>query len=78
MFNSFLIDKLIAYRKLHPAIKFNIVSKSTSNMLKMIVDDNVICFGQKFIAEEDAIKIFNAFVNTDFEGGRHLRRISKY
>lgn len=41
LFNSFLIDKLIAYRKLHPAIKFNIVSKSTSNMLKMIVDDNV-------------------------------------
>ena len=41
-------------------------------------DANVICFGQKFIAEEDAIKIFNAFINTDFEGGRHLRRISKY
>ncbi len=39
---------------------------------------NVICFGSDFIEFDDALKYFNIFVLTDFEGGeRHERRIMK-
>jgi len=41
LFNSFLVDKMISYRKLYPMIRFNIINKSTTNMLKMISDENV-------------------------------------
>lgn len=41
LFNLFLVDKMISYRKLYPMIRFNIINKSTSNMLQMLSDENV-------------------------------------
>lgn len=38
---------------------------------------NVIAFGQKFIAPEDAKNWLDIFLKTDFEGGRHARRVGK-
>ena len=40
-------------------------------------DANVICLGARFLAYEYAEEIVNTFVNTDFEGGRHQRRVDK-
>lgn len=40
-------------------------------------DANVLCLAGKHTDAETAIKIVNAFLNTEFEGGRHLRRIEK-
>ncbi|MGF0069144.1 ribose 5-phosphate isomerase B [Candidatus Spyradosoma sp. SGI.093] len=40
-------------------------------------DGNVICFGQKFIAPADAKAMLDAFLATDFEGGRHARRVGE-
>ena len=40
-------------------------------------DANVICLGARFLAYEYAEEIINTFVNTDFEGGRHQRRVDK-
>ena len=37
---------------------------------------NVIGFGAKFIAVEDAIKRLDIFLSTNFEGGRHERRVN--
>lgn len=38
---------------------------------------NVITFGQKFIAPEDAKAWLDIFLKTEFEGGRHARRVGK-
>ncbi|MBR6798111.1 MAG: ribose 5-phosphate isomerase B [Opitutales bacterium] len=38
---------------------------------------NVIAFGQKFITPEDAKAWLDIFLKTEFEGGRHARRVGK-
>lgn len=40
-------------------------------------DANVICFGQKYDAPYMATKMLDIFLSTDFEGGRHCRRVDK-
>ncbi len=40
-------------------------------------DSNVLVMPGRFISEEMAAKIMDEFLNTDFEGGRHQRRIDK-
>ncbi len=40
-------------------------------------DANVICFPGRFIESDEAIKILEVFLKTEFEGGRHLRRVNK-
>ena len=38
---------------------------------------NVLAIPARFISEELGLDIVNSFINTDFEGGRHERRINK-
>ncbi len=38
-------------------------------------DCNIICFGADFIDTKLALECLNIFVNSVFEGGRHLRRV---
>lgn len=38
---------------------------------------NVIAFGQKYTSVADAIAMTDAFLTTEFEGGRHQRRVDK-
>ena len=38
---------------------------------------NVIAMGGRTTSSEDAIKILDAFLENDFEGGRHQKRIEK-
>lgn len=40
-------------------------------------DANVLCFGSRFVTESEAKRAIDLFLNTKFEGGRHLRRIRK-
>jgi ribose 5-phosphate isomerase B len=40
-------------------------------------DANIIALPARFISNEEAIEIVDAFFNTDFEGGRHERRVNK-
>ena len=40
-------------------------------------DANILVLPARFISEEDATEITEVFLNTDFEGGRHQRRIDK-
>lgn len=40
-------------------------------------DANVISLPARFIAFELAVEIVKTFLNTDFEGGRHLKRVEK-
>ena len=41
-------------------------------------DSNVLTIGTRFVSFRKAIKIIQTFLTSEFEGGRHLRRISKY
>ena len=40
-------------------------------------DANIICIPARFVDYELALKMVTTFLNTDFEGGRHSRRVSK-
>jgi ribose 5-phosphate isomerase B len=40
-------------------------------------DANVLVLPARFIPAEVALEIVDAFLNTDFEGGRHERRVAK-
>lgn len=40
-------------------------------------DANIISLPARFISEEEALRCVTAFLDTDFEGGRHQRRVEK-
>ena len=40
-------------------------------------DANIICIPARFVREGDAEKMVDIFMHTNFEGGRHLRRVEK-
>ena len=40
-------------------------------------DANVLALGGKVVGEECALKIVDTFLKTEFEGGRHQRRVDK-
>ena len=40
-------------------------------------DANILSLPGRFISNETAWDVVQAFLNTDFEGGRHIRRIEK-
>ena len=40
-------------------------------------DANVISFGARLIEKKIALRCVDIFINTDFAGGRHLRRVKK-
>nr|WP_053185735.1 ribose 5-phosphate isomerase B [Sunxiuqinia dokdonensis] len=40
-------------------------------------DANICALPARFVTDEEAMMIVKTFLSTDFEGGRHLRRINK-
>lgn len=38
---------------------------------------NILCIPARFISQDDARAITESFLNTEFEGGRHQRRVEK-
>ena len=38
---------------------------------------NVICLPERFVSLENALQFVDTFLETDFEGGRHERRVNK-
>lgn len=40
-------------------------------------DANVLCIPARFVSHETALDMFETFMNTAFEGGRHERRVEK-
>ena len=49
----------------------------SARMTRMHNDANVIAFGERVIGSGVMIDIVEAFLTTEFEGGRHLARIAK-
>lgn len=48
-----------------------------ANMARLHNDANILTLPGRYISEEEAIKCVNEFIQTGFEGGRHLDRIAK-
>ncbi len=48
-----------------------------ARMARLHNDANVICLGARMIGEDVAKDCVNIFLNTAFEGGRHLTRVDK-
>lgn len=40
-------------------------------------DANILVMPGRFISREEATRVVKAFLNTPFEGGRHIRRVEK-
>ena len=40
-------------------------------------DANICSIPSRYVSEQEAVIILNSFLNTSFEGGRHLNRVNK-
>ena len=47
----------------------------SARMTRMHNDSNILCLGERITGVGLALDIVDAWLNTDFEGGRHQRRI---
>ena len=62
------------YKNIRCALCHN---KYTAEMAKKHNNANVIAMGGRILNIETAIDIINTFINTQYEGGRHQRRLDK-
>jgi ribose 5-phosphate isomerase B len=67
--NSIVANKLPRVRA---ALCYNIKAARASRMHN---DSNVLVLGSMFVTAAQAKRILSVWLSTDFEGGRHLRRI---
>jgi ribose 5-phosphate isomerase B len=62
----------------HPEIRAALVHDALSaEMSRRHNDANVICFGGRMIGADVARDCLKVFLATEFEGGRHARRVDK-
>ena len=54
-----------------------VTNEESAHLTRMHNNSNVICMGAKFTPYEEAIKYLEAFLNEQFEGGRHQRRVDQ-
>ena len=52
-------------------------SKEIARLAKQHNNANIVCIPARFISKEDTLQIVKAFIDTNFEGGRHERRVNK-
>ena len=53
---------------------FNLKSTKLSRLHN---DANIITLGSRLISKKNALKFISVFLNTKFDGGRHLKRVKK-
>ena len=61
-------------RSIRAAVCYNIKSTRLSRLHN---NANIISLGSRLIKKDIAFKLVSIFLNTKFEGGRHLRRVKK-
>jgi ribose 5-phosphate isomerase B len=52
-------------------------NEETARLSRQHNDANVLSLGERMISEELALRIVRVWLTTDFEGGRHARRIAQ-
>ncbi len=48
-----------------------------AEMARLHNDANILALPARYISVEDALKVVDIFLKTEFEGGRHLTRVNK-
>lgn len=62
----------------HPEIRAAVVHDTLgARLCRRHNDANVICFGGRMIGAEVARDCLRVFLDTEFEGGRHVHRVAK-
>ena len=61
-------------KKIRAAVCYN---KPSTRLSRQHNNANIMALGARLTKKADAIKLVNVFLNTKFEGGRHLRRVNK-
>jgi len=62
------------YSEIRAALCWN---KEIAELARLHNDANICSIPARFVTEEEAISILKTFLNTEFEGGRHKKRIDK-
>ena len=62
------------HKNIRAAQCFNLKSTKLSRLHN---DANIITIGSRLITKKNALKFVSIFLNTKFEGGRHLKRVKK-
>ena len=62
------------HKKIRAAQCFSLKSTKLSRLHN---DANVITLGSRLVSKNNALKFISTFLNTNFEGGRHLKRVKK-
>lgn len=52
-------------------------NEEVGRLVKLHNNANVLCIPARFVSEEEGLAILKAYMEEDFEGGRHERRVSK-
>lgn len=52
-------------------------NEEISRLARYHNDANICALPARFISKEEAFKIIDVFLTTEFEGGRHIQRINK-
>jgi ribose 5-phosphate isomerase B len=52
-------------------------TKEIAILAKQHNDANILSLPARFVNEKEALEIVDSFIDTNFEGGRHLRRVNK-
>ena len=62
----------------HQAIRAGICwNTDVAALIRQHNDANVVVLPARFISNDEAIAIVNTFLSSDFEGGRHQKRVDK-
>ena len=62
------------HKNIRAAQCFNLKSTKLSRLHN---DANIITLGSRLTTKKNALRFIDVFLNTEFEGGRHLKRIKK-
>ena len=62
------------HKNVRAAQCFNLKSTKLSRLHN---DANIITLGSRLITKKNALKFISIFLNTKFDGGRHLKRVKK-
>lgn len=62
------------YQKIRAGLCWN---KEIVHLIRSHNNANILCIPARFTAKEQVIEMVDVFLNTEFEGGRHQRRIDK-
>ena len=52
-------------------------SAKSTKLSRLHNDANIITLGSRLISKKNALKFIKIFLNTKFDGGRHLKRVKK-